>query len=229
MRVTATGSGVRKKLVFKVYAAALYVDALAPLGTVPVNTIASTDITRRRRTELELQELRADLAHVARVSLMGELAASIAHELNQPLMAILTNARAALRFMEHDPPNLTELREILEDIAEADHRAAEVIRRMRGLVKKEETLDFAVLDLPEVMGEVVDMVRSEGPGAGLFGAKITGGGSGGTVAVLGDQSSHEAIARVAAGYAKQTGHQPYIFSGSSSGTLAFDHLRLRSE
>ncbi len=76
---------------------------------------------------------------------------------------------------------------------------------------------------------LVEMVRSEGPGAGLFGAKITGGGSGGTVAVLGDQSSNEAISRVAASYAKQTGHQPYIFSGSSSGSLAFDHVRLRSE
>ena len=71
---------------------------------------------------------------------------------------------------------------------------------------------------------IVELVRSEGPG--LFGAKITGGGSGGTVAALGDLKSRAAIERVAASYAKQTGHQPYIFSGSSSGTLAFDHLRL---
>ena len=76
---------------------------------------------------------------------------------------------------------------------------------------------------------LVELVREEGPGAGLFGAKITGGGSGGTVAVLGDQSSREAIERVSASYAQQTGPQPYIFSGSSSGSLAFDHLRLRSE
>lgn len=76
---------------------------------------------------------------------------------------------------------------------------------------------------------IVDLVRREGPDAGLFGAKITGGGSGGTVAVLGDQSSHEAIERVAASYANQTGHKPYIFQGSSSGTLAFDHLRLQNE
>ena len=76
---------------------------------------------------------------------------------------------------------------------------------------------------------IVDLVLREGPGEGLFGAKITGGGSGGTVAVLGDQSSHEAIERVVASYAKQSGHQPYVFHGSSSGSLAFDHLRLRSE
>ena len=74
---------------------------------------------------------------------------------------------------------------------------------------------------------LVELVRSEGLGAGLFGAKITGGGSGGTVAVLGDMDSHEAIERVAANYANQTGRQPYIFDGSSSGTLSFDHLRLQ--
>src|SRR5688572_28397132 len=74
---------------------------------------------------------------------------------------------------------------------------------------------------------LVELVRKEGPDAGLFGAKITGGGSGGTVAVLGDQTSHAAIERVVARYAMETGHQPYIFTGSSSGSLAFGHLRLR--
>ena len=76
---------------------------------------------------------------------------------------------------------------------------------------------------------LVELVRGEGPDAGLFGAKITGGGSGGTVAVLGDQSSHAAIERVVARYAMETGHQPYIFTGSSSGSLAFGHLRLDSK
>ena len=69
---------------------------------------------------------------------------------------------------------------------------------------------------------IVELVRRER----LFGAKITGGGSGGTVAVLGDQTSRAAIERVVAKYAQQTGHQPYIFDGSSSGSLAFGHLRL---
>lgn len=73
---------------------------------------------------------------------------------------------------------------------------------------------------------LVELVRKEGPGAGLFGAKITGGGSGGTVAVLGDQRSRAAVERVVSSYAKETGHQPYIFNGSSSGSLAFGHLRL---
>ena len=74
---------------------------------------------------------------------------------------------------------------------------------------------------------IVELVRKEGPGAGLFGAKITGGGSGGTVAVLGDQTSRAAIERVVASYAKETGYPPRIFHGSSSGSLAFDHLRLQ--
>jgi L-arabinokinase len=73
---------------------------------------------------------------------------------------------------------------------------------------------------------LVDLVRAEGPTSGLFGAKITGGGSGGTVAILGDRGSRAAIERVATSYAKETGHQPYIFNDSSSGSLAFGHIRL---
>jgi L-arabinokinase len=74
---------------------------------------------------------------------------------------------------------------------------------------------------------LVELVRKEGPGAGLFGAKITGGGSGGTVAVLGDQTSRAAIERVVESYKRETGHEPYIFKGSSSGSVKFGHLKLR--
>jgi galactokinase len=74
---------------------------------------------------------------------------------------------------------------------------------------------------------LVDLVRKEGPDAGLYGAKITGGGSGGTVAVLGDQAAQPAIDRIVAAYAKQTTHEPYVFKESSSGSLAFGYLRLR--
>ena len=70
---------------------------------------------------------------------------------------------------------------------------------------------------------LVDLVRKED---GVFGAKITGGGSGGTVAVLGNQNSHTAINKIAKAYANETGHQPYIFSGSSSGSAAFGRLKL---
>jgi galactokinase len=73
---------------------------------------------------------------------------------------------------------------------------------------------------------IVELVRREGPDAGLFGAKITGGGSGGTVAVLGNNKSRAAVQRVVASYANETGHQPYVFSGSSSGSLAYGCLRI---
>jgi PAS domain S-box-containing protein len=122
---------------------------------------ASTDITQRRKTELELQQERAELAHVARVFLMGELAASLAHELNQPLTAILSNATAGLRFMSREPLDFDEVREILKDIIEADKRAAEVIRHMRALIRKDETHEFAPLDLSALIVDVVALVHSD--------------------------------------------------------------------
>ena len=121
----------------------------------------STDITHRRKTERELQKQRAELAHVSRVSTMGELAASIAHELNQPLTAILSNAQAAMRFITSKRANLEEIRDILGDIVKANSRAAEVIRRMRALVKKEHAADFATLDLASLIGDVIELVRSD--------------------------------------------------------------------
>ncbi len=122
---------------------------------------ASTDITEHKKAEMELREQRAELAHVARVSLMGELAASLAHELNQPLTAILSNAKAGLRFMAAAPVNLEELREILGDIVEANSRASEVIRRMRTLVKKEQQLEFGTLDLGSLILDVTALVHTD--------------------------------------------------------------------
>jgi PAS domain S-box-containing protein len=121
---------------------------------------ASTDITRRKETEIELREQRAELAHVARISTMGELAASLAHELNQPLTAILSNAQAALRFLSGKPADIEEVREILQDIVKDNSRAGEVIRRMRALVKKEE-LEFASLDFASLIRDVVALVHSD--------------------------------------------------------------------
>jgi two-component system sensor kinase FixL len=110
--------------------------------------------------ESELQQQREDLAHVTRVSLMGELTASLAHELNQPLTAILSNAQAAQRFLMNKAFNLDEVREILKDIVDDNNRAAEIIRKIRALVRKEE-LTFAHLDLPAVIRDVLSLVRSD--------------------------------------------------------------------
>ena len=121
---------------------------------------ASTDITRRKLMEIELQRQREDLAHVTRVSLMGELTASLAHELNQPLTAILSNAQAAQRFLMNQAFNLDEVRDILKDIVEDNNRAAEIIRKIRALVRKEQ-LTFARLDLPAVIRDVLSLVHSD--------------------------------------------------------------------
>jgi PAS domain S-box-containing protein len=121
---------------------------------------SSADITQRKETELELRRQRAELAHVTRISMMGELATSLAHELNQPLTAILSNAQAAQRFLAVNPADLEEVREILKDIVQDNSRAADVIRRIRALAKKEE-LEFAPLDLGIVLGDVVMLARSD--------------------------------------------------------------------
>lgn len=99
---------------------------------------------RRRRAEAELQRHRDELAHVARVSTIGELAGTVAHELNQPLGAILSNAEAAEMFLMREPPALDEVRDILADICRDDQRASEVIRRMRSLLRREELAPQAV-------------------------------------------------------------------------------------
>ncbi|HEY6363374.1 MAG TPA: PAS domain S-box protein [Candidatus Binatia bacterium] len=121
---------------------------------------ASTDITQRKETESELRRQREELAHVNRVSTMGELSASLAHELNQPLTAILSNAQAAQRFLAANPADVEELGEILKDIVQDDSRASEVIQRMRALVKKEE-LAFVSLDLAGVVRDVAALVHSD--------------------------------------------------------------------
>ena len=112
------------------------------------------DISARRRSDLELQQLRGQLAHTGRVTMMGQLASALAHELNQPLGAILRNAEAAELFLQHDPPDLDELRAILADIRKDDRRAGEVIERLRALLKRRsiETRALAVSDLLRNVG-----------------------------------------------------------------------------
>jgi len=121
---------------------------------------AASDITQRKSAEADMQRLRDELAHIARVSTMGELAASLAHELNQPLTAILSNAQAAQRFLAAQPAELDEVSEILKDIVQDNNRASQVIQRMRALVKKE-SIAFAPLDLPSFIKDVVQLLNSD--------------------------------------------------------------------
>jgi two-component system sensor kinase FixL len=98
----------------------------------------SIDITARKQAELDAQRDRAELSHLSRVALMGEMSASIAHELNQPLSGILSNAAAGQRFIDRGDFDLREVRELLGDIISDGRRASDVVRGIRGMVKKEQ-------------------------------------------------------------------------------------------
>lgn len=120
---------------------------------------------RRARREgqeahLEMRRLQNEIAHVGRVSMMGQLASSLAHEINQPLGAILRNAEAAELFLENKNPDLEEIRSILADIRADDQRAGSVIDRMRSLLKRH-VLDTQLLDLSEVVGDVAKLARPD--------------------------------------------------------------------
>ena len=124
-------------------------------------TLASvTDVTERKRLEHESAVHRDELAHLSRVALLSELSGSLAHELNQPLTAILSNAQAALRFMAQSPPNLAEVQKILSLIVDSDKRAGEVIRRLGAMLRKEPA-NHQLLDLDEVTRDVLRIVRSD--------------------------------------------------------------------
>ncbi|MCE5283672.1 MAG: PAS domain S-box protein [Deltaproteobacteria bacterium] len=121
---------------------------------------AARDITDKISIESETRKLREDLAHVTRVSTLGELTSSLAHEINQPLAAILSNAQAAQRFLSQGNPDMKEIAEILGDIIRDDNRAAEVIRKIRALLKKEETR-FEALSVNDVAEEILNVVRND--------------------------------------------------------------------
>jgi signal transduction histidine kinase len=115
---------------------------------------------QRRRAEAEMLNQRTELAHVSRVSTMGQLASSLAHELNQPLGAILRNAEAAEIFLAKEKPDLEEIRAILVDIRKDDQRAGNVIDRMRSLLKRR-SVELKPLDLGELLRETVALAESD--------------------------------------------------------------------
>ena len=130
-------------------------------GRRPVRTRGvSMDITSRKQADLEAARLRQDIAHVGRVSVMGQLASALAHEISQPLGAILRNAEAAALFMQDPSPDLAEIRAILEDIRKDDQRAGAVIDRMRALLRRQE-VQMAALDVRQVLGDVTVLLRPD--------------------------------------------------------------------
>jgi PAS domain S-box-containing protein len=117
---------------------------------------AATDIQDRKRAE----QLQADLAHINRVSVLGELVASISHELAQPITATTNNAKASLRWLQRDPPDLAQVRKGTENIIEAGTFASEIINRLRSLYKKAPSKRELVA-INEVIGEMVMLLRGE--------------------------------------------------------------------
>jgi C4-dicarboxylate-specific signal transduction histidine kinase len=118
------------------------------------------DITEQKLAEAEAAEQRQEVAHLMRVSVLGELSGAIAHEINQPLTAILSNAQAALHLLAQKTPDLAEIREVLNDIVHEDNRAGEVVRRLRRLLRKEEQKCEPV-DLNELLNSTMTLLHSE--------------------------------------------------------------------
>jgi PAS domain S-box-containing protein len=118
------------------------------------------DITDRKLAEDSLRKAQAELAYVTRLTTMGEMAASIAHEVNQPLAAVITNGNASLRWLAAPTPNLDEAREAVRRIIRDGHRAADVIQRVRALLRKTGP-QKAWLDINDVIQEVLTLAHSE--------------------------------------------------------------------
>jgi PAS domain S-box-containing protein len=131
----------------------------APVAILETNT----DITERKRAQAELEEVQAELAHVSRVTMLGEMSASIAHEVNQPLGSITINADAAQQYLAEDPPKVAEARPLVDRIVASVERASNVIRRIRALSKKVAP-ETVRLDLNEVIEETAPLVQSQAAG-----------------------------------------------------------------
>jgi PAS domain S-box-containing protein len=145
------------------------------IGLNPIKTsdgmlvlAAIVDISARKQAELDAQRHRSELAHLSRVSLMGEMAASLAHELNQPLAGIVNNAAAGQRFIDHGNITLLELRELLVDISADGRRASEVVRGIRSMVKKGAMIRQQI-NLNDVVKKVVQIAN---PDALLRGCEV---------------------------------------------------------
>jgi PAS domain S-box-containing protein len=118
------------------------------------------DITERLKTQTDLHNSQREMERLARANMLGELTSALAHELNQPLAAILNNAQAARRFMAHDPPDMEEVHEIIEDIIRDDKRAGRVIHSLRDMLRKGE-IKPEQFSVNEAIGEVLQLLKTE--------------------------------------------------------------------
>ena len=125
-----------------------------------IELVGSTmDMTERKKTEEILQKAQAHINHITHMTMMGELAASIAHEVNQPLAAVITNAEACLRWLDQESPNLDEAREAVGRIIRDGRRGGDVITRIRALLKKEPPVNIS-LDVNELIQETITLAQA---------------------------------------------------------------------
>jgi PAS domain S-box-containing protein len=141
-----------------------------PIKNSQFKTVGSVvvfrDISDRKRIDEEARQHQDDLAHVARLSTMGEMASGIAHEINQPLTAIATNAHACIRMLESNNGQTERVIDVLERIGAQAARAGEIIRHLRQFVKKEQP-ELSLIDINEVINEVITLLRTEIRKAGV--------------------------------------------------------------
>lgn len=121
---------------------------------------SNRDITQRKKAEADVLAQRSELSHLLRAATIGDLTAALAHQLNQPLSAILSNAQAGLRFLQTDSPDLEEIKEIMAEIASETNRASEVIKGIRNLLKRKD-IEMSSVDINEAALEVISLLSSE--------------------------------------------------------------------
>jgi C4-dicarboxylate-specific signal transduction histidine kinase len=136
--------------------------SLSPLETEEGVLVSSAirDISERKQAEQAFQKAQIDLARVARIATLGELTASLAHEINQPLGAVVTNGSASLRWLDANPPNLEEAREAIARTIDEANRASEVIKKTRTLLQKSSP-EMRPLDVNEIIREVLVLSDAE--------------------------------------------------------------------
>lgn len=145
---------------------AIYVPDFNERGSVRGLYVMALDVTERNLAQRESRRLQDELFHASRVTTMGELAGAIAHEINQPLCAIMSNAQAARRYLDALNPDVEEVKEILDDIAKEDTRASEVINRLRALLKNQK-IGLELLDFNTVFQEVEVLLHSDAARRGI--------------------------------------------------------------
>jgi PAS domain S-box-containing protein len=143
--------------------------SLSPLETEEGTLVSGAvrDVTERTRSEEALRQMQADLAHISRATTMGELTASLAHEIKQPIAAAITNASTCLRWLTRDQPDLEEARAAVSRIVQDGRRASEIINRVRRLFEKD-TSQRELVDLNEIIREMKPLLHSEATQFGVF-------------------------------------------------------------